>query len=450
MVSYGDLVKMIEKWELVNVEFKSRRFLIERDTDSHPELAAQLTSLANRVGGHLVFGVDDAARRIEEGRFDEREDIVQWIAHVNRDRCSPPTEISHEFVDCPEGEVLVLFVRRRSSMPHAVVERRGGQIRDRTYYIRNNQGKQLVGDVELQQMFLNADYPELSLSFPFAFSYTRDPPGGFFFRELPSRTLSDAAFITAFQDLTKEQLGSFRKQEADNATRLVSELFPYAVLSVLSRRHPADLGMKVVRLGLAEVIEPNAGTGMTLGSADIPEPPDGSLLASIYPQFEDFSRTLLVFGDVTLPPDSGVEVSYEGSPSRSSSLILRGVGTYELRVTYRGGGAWSVGLPLGHPMRFGHGMQMKANEPIASVYGNVELVFTIDFGRSSPETQTDYYAWAKEVFRVLEQELSWDMYMRELPSPYVLRIDRTTREILQRLLSGISSAEDGKADRSNG
>ena len=86
---------MIAGWELAQVEFKSKRVLASEG--GRRTIAAALTSLANRHGGWLVIGVDDATHEIEAGEMAQKEKLAETIASLNRDLCSPPIEIVHEF-----------------------------------------------------------------------------------------------------------------------------------------------------------------------------------------------------------------------------------------------------------------------------------------------------------------------------------------------------------------
>src|SRR5207247_7750556 len=99
------------------------------------------------------------------------------------DRISPSVYIVHDYLTCDAGELMIVKVPKRRSMPHSVVWKKGAEIHERVFYIRNNQGKQLVSDIELRQMFLNVDFPEIHLVYPFVYTYQRDPPGGVFFSD---------------------------------------------------------------------------------------------------------------------------------------------------------------------------------------------------------------------------------------------------------------------------
>ena len=211
------LDRLIHDWELTNVEFKSRRFVQPLQSR---DLAAALTSLANRRGGYLIIGLDDKSHSIEAGSFDDKDALAGSIANVNRDHCSPPTELRHAFLTCDGAEVLFIQVEKRGPVPHAVVDRRDGQIAARTYYIRNNQGRQLVTDTELHQMFLNADFPALRRGFELVYFYQRRGLLEPHFPDLPPWSGDQIAIPTLIQRIGPVWL----KDESEKVPRAVAEI----------------------------------------------------------------------------------------------------------------------------------------------------------------------------------------------------------------------------------
>ncbi len=440
IVDQSELQGLIDSWELVHVEFKSRHFLESLSGKRRRDLAATLASLANRHGGYLVIGVDDQSRQIEPGSFDQKDVLVGKIAHVNRDLCSPPTEISHEFVTCSEGEVLVIIVGRRGPIPHAVVKRAGGEIEGRTYYIRNNQGKQLVADTELRQMFLNRDFPNLKTTFPFVFAYDRSSLRELSFEDLPSRTLTEMVFTVGLR-----KAGPVGKDELDTISRLVAELFPYAVLSTMERSFSAGWGSRIRPAGLGVVVEPTDEPSSAFGPDRIPRPPQDSHLARAIPDFKEFAESMvLFFQDLLLPPNTDMTIEYPEPGNASSRLILQAGGIYRITIGYRGG-AWGVGLPPGHPLEMSVGSRvLKADDPLAWVLGHVEMEFDLGLGNFSERMRADYYEWAGRLFEILESELSWNKFIGRLPDPYLLRVDRNVRRLLEALDSDHDSNRKSK------
>ncbi len=419
IVDETELRGLIESWELVNVEFKSRRFVQPLSVDHRKALAAALVSLANRGGGYLIIGVDDKTHKIEPGGFEGKDILAGQIANVGSDLCSPPTKLSHRYLPCREGEALILEVAKRGQIPHAVVKKGGARI----YYIRNNQGKQLVTDTELQQMFQNADFPALKKSFSFVYFFERRSLLEPHFEDIPPWRPDDVVFRAMMPKIRR--LG---KEEPDRIPQMVAQVFPYAVISTIDWGLSAGWGRHIRPAGLGVTLEPSQEPSKTFTSGDIPRPPENSLFATVVSDFADVA-TLLVFFELVLPPDTVLTIEYP-SPA-ASSLVLRAEGVYQIRIDYSGG-HWSVGLPYGHPNALSiHPTRLKADEPFAWILGHVDMEFQMEFGEFGPRTQGDCYAWAKRLFELVESKLSWAKFLERLPDPYLLRIDRNVRRVLE-------------------
>ncbi len=427
-VDAEEVARLVGGWELVTVEFKSRRFLTDWGREAARNLAAQLVSLSNRDGGRIVFGVDDKTRAIEQGPFNEKHVCVERVAHVARDLCSPPPDLAHEFVECPEGEVLVVSVGRRAGMPLAVVERRGAEIRGRTYYIRNNQGKQLVTDNELLQIFVNKDFPKIRASFPFVYPYNRASLAEAESTEYPSRVVANLVFIFGLP-----KASPVSGQDSEFVPRLLAELFPYAIIGSLARNFSAGWGWEVQVSGSALVGKSTNQPAVKFRAENLPGPPAGSLLGGASPQFTDFSRTaFLLASELSLPPGSEISVEYP-EPQGNSRLVIGAAETYRLTVAYRGG-EWSVGLPAGHPLDTADGPRiLRSDNPYATAYATVDVEFEVLFGSQFARQLGDYYDWGRRMLKILEADLSWFKYMDRLPAPFLRRIDRKLDSILGKL-----------------
>lgn len=62
-----------------------------------------------------------------------------------------------------EGDILKIVISRRKGIPHAMIHRRGSEIRSRTYYIRSDKRKQLIDDVMLDYLFQSTTDPYLNI-----------------------------------------------------------------------------------------------------------------------------------------------------------------------------------------------------------------------------------------------------------------------------------------------
>lgn len=421
-----ELRRQVEQGETVRTEFKSKLMVLTQDQQ---DLAASLAAIANRFGGNLLLGIDDKTKKIEPGGIENLDAVAQRIAHLARDLCSPPPDLRHELVRCPEGDVIAFHVRRRRGMPIAVVRRKGGEISHRTYYVRNNQGRQLVTDTELEHMFRNPDFPILKKSFPFAYAYDRRSFGEVYTPEFPSRTLQDMVFIAGLPRIVASDT-----PKPDAVTVAMAELFPYATLSSLARNFSAGWGWEVQVAGFGMTAKSTNEPTAVVGPDDLPRPPTSSLLGKGLKDFDGFAKTvLLFFQGLQLPPDSKLRIDFPGIEGAKSMLHIESPGAYRIDITYRGG-SWSVGLPPGHPLDTTEGPRiLKTDDPHATVYADVDMELELFFGDPLGRPHADYYQWGERLFRIIEAEFSWFKYVDRLPDPFLCRIERKVGRILNRL-----------------
>lgn len=155
-----ELLKIIQgkDKESLTLELKTRNTLRYKQEDITPVLV----SFANRYGGQLLIGVKDSGDL--DGKYNspkEVDDDKGRIDNICTQKCSPPLSYTADLVETPKGDIIVVNVNRRQGPPHAVIKKRGGEIKERLYYARTSHGKRLVTDSQLNWMFKNpGDYIE--------------------------------------------------------------------------------------------------------------------------------------------------------------------------------------------------------------------------------------------------------------------------------------------------
>lgn len=162
-----DLLHMINAYEKENLRTELKqidKFLTEDHSFRHKEMAALLTSFANREGGVLIIGVKDDGSFEGSGLFDALaqsnksgfDKFKEHIENLCKDIISPRLFVEIQYFSVEENDVCAIIVPRRKTIPHAVVAKHeGSAIRAREYYIRSNHGISLVSDRQLEWLFLN-------------------------------------------------------------------------------------------------------------------------------------------------------------------------------------------------------------------------------------------------------------------------------------------------------
>ena len=192
-MNLADFESLIKSKEKIRIEFKTTPFLT-KSGENTKEIAYQLAAFANRNGGNLIIGINDDGT-YEGAKIDEDE-AVKKISNIAKDICSPPVIFSHQLFQTELGDVLLIEVEKRKSIPHAVIERCNHEIKNRRYYLRTANGKRLVDDKTLEWLFKSTDDPRLHKNFSFYITYYRKTLG-LPAIEFPSDILHFAYFFNA-------------------------------------------------------------------------------------------------------------------------------------------------------------------------------------------------------------------------------------------------------------
>jgi len=162
-----DLLHMINAYEKENLRTELKqtdKFITEDKSFRHKEMAAILTSFANREGGVLIIGVRDDGSFEGKGIFEPLsqnsksgfDKFKEHIENLCKDIISPRLFVEIQHFTIEENDVCAIVVPRRKSIPHAVVAKHeGSAVRTREYYIRSNHGISLVSDRQLEWLFQN-------------------------------------------------------------------------------------------------------------------------------------------------------------------------------------------------------------------------------------------------------------------------------------------------------
>jgi hypothetical protein len=216
-MEWSDLENALKDPEGPYLEFKESPFL-----DNSKEIAAQLVSFANRYGGKIFVGVKDDGSI--EGATIARDKRSLDVLNVANNNCSPTVDVSFDYANSSSGDVLVISIDRRRGIPHAVIERKTGEIYNRLYYIRSGNGKRLVDDTMLRFLFEHKEDPGFSVTSSLCVWYDRK---NLIFSPLESTDyFSD--LLPFLQDLNTEDKNHLRSNEFENIQNLILQSFPYA------------------------------------------------------------------------------------------------------------------------------------------------------------------------------------------------------------------------------
>ncbi len=144
--------------ETEEVELKETLSLEERP--GRAELARDISAIANRNGGYIVAGVQDARHRTStnpeeyvvgwQGDLDETERIIREALAMF---CEPPPRITVHTVPVPgtARSVLVIAIPRSYARPHAII-RASGVVREHEIWVRDGPQVRRATPRELEEM----------------------------------------------------------------------------------------------------------------------------------------------------------------------------------------------------------------------------------------------------------------------------------------------------------
>ena len=235
MFTCKDIYKIINSPEKENltIELKSFRKLFDDDhkdgSVKRKEIAYTIVALANRFGGKLIFGIND------DGSFDGKNKIdidkaKESINQICTGNISPIVEYQSQFLECPEGDLLIIHIPKRKGIPFAYINSKNsiGEITNRVYYIKTYHGKQLVSDSQLAWLFNNTDDPKFDYKFRIAIEFNKNLELLNFISDQCSRE------VCWFMPYILKRDNTRLKTDSTYFSVFFIQLFPYFVLKSFS------------------------------------------------------------------------------------------------------------------------------------------------------------------------------------------------------------------------
>lgn len=105
-----DLIKLVEKGECLNIEFKQR-------FSDYSKIAKEIIAFANTNGGYLIIGIDD------DGSIygvESEKGEAGLIKETAENHCEPPVFYKIEFVEIYGKEIVVVEIPESLTKPHRI------------------------------------------------------------------------------------------------------------------------------------------------------------------------------------------------------------------------------------------------------------------------------------------------------------------------------------------
>ena len=153
MTTCEEIQKILENPELETLTFELKSSEILKTNGWKDKFAKEFVAFANKIGGKLIIGIKNDGTF--NGKIDYDIDKLKGdINNILKDKISPIIDYRFEFIQCKLGDISIINIKRKKSIPHAyIAKRKSHEIINRAYYIRTPYGIQLVTNEELDDLF---------------------------------------------------------------------------------------------------------------------------------------------------------------------------------------------------------------------------------------------------------------------------------------------------------
>ena len=409
MTTCDDIKKILGKSELENtkIELKSSKILEKKGWKD--SIAMELVAFANLLGGKLIIGIQD------DGKFDGKikKDFDKFkgdIDNIIRSKISPTISYGIEFLNCAEGDLIIITVEKKTEIPFAyIVSREGPEIKNRIYYIRTPHGRKLVSDGQLKFLF---NEEKLNILHQFSVVLVFDKPE---FEitdslEFPSSIRFDFSFLydrvyPRYKDLFKEKSVQF--------DQFVVELLNYQMLYSILKNFQRTWDIKYLEplsSKLGSIFRETPKEAIKI--SNFPEPHKNSELSKLSTGVDD------LFGDESirkfhLPPNSKIEINPQGSFKIYNEIFIFSIGL----TSYQGG----QGMDQNHPQIGKYRSRnlvgsLKLNEDY--IYMKINFIYDgfLKFPGPDIEYFDSYLRFINTIKDIIDTDWNYDVFVKTLPN----------------------------------
>ena len=431
------ILKNPEKENMKN-EFKESEIL--RSGDGKKDLGYEIVALANRYGGKLLIGVKDDAIFEGKGIFDDKgidnyRGIIDNICHNN---ISPIIEYKIEFLQCHDGDLLVVNIPKRKGIPHAyIVSRNGPEIKNRIYYIRTSHGKRLVGDRQLQWLFNHQEDPDFTFPFRIVINYCKDSLG------IPgpiSQPSCISNYVSFVNSIPENDIGMLTK-DWETPQSFFIDITPYALLHSFSWlfAHSWLIEIRRRKGRISSGPMPRKVISKKISASDLPKQSNDSIIASLSWDFQKILESA-GFLDFCIPSNAELQIQY-GNKGEKSQLSLKH-NDFSFDIIF-GFSSMCAGLHFTHPQKaiLMDRNPIEGQEKMDRLYQSIEMdcVFkaSFNFPEEDVELFNDYYHYVNIIKNHLENDWDYDHFIDKLPHHKLYTIDNKLSDILKILEENI-------------
>ncbi len=415
MTTCDEIIEIISNPDRENIVIDLKNSGIIKNDENKKKLLKHIISFANRNGGRILIGINDDCTFEGKGIFNVDDD-KGLINNIIQDNISPKLECEIEFIHCPDGDVIIIKIPRKKSVPHAVIKRKGSEIQSREYYIRTSHGKRMVSDRQLELLF-----KEESLDFTYPFRFTLN-----FIRE----SLKHIFFINSlpcvhnfhdfFDNLTDEDLKSIK--DADIAEALL-DLIPYILLGSFSSYFGQSWSIKVLKNNQISINQSVPKKKIIL--EDLPKLNENSILGKLTKRFKEYFD-IWTFRDFFIPPKTKILTGKGFLKLQNDDFV------FKFSFPSFSGGAGTSEYQIVDPLSTDfNDKNAYADCFHATFSGYFNAKFNLP--EKNFELYREYSQYAKTLREIIEKDWDLDKFIEKLPQRILFSIENKVDRILDKL-----------------
>jgi hypothetical protein len=305
--------------ETLTVELKSFRKLFSADSSDIKDIAYEIVALANRHGGKLILGLNN------DGSFDGKlplkidakkeitvDSVKEKMHNICNDSISPRIDCETQFLQCAEGDVIIVNIPKKKNIPHAYVPNKTAtEINNRIYYIRTSHGKKLVSDRQLEWLFKHDYDPNFTKQYRIAIDFNKQ------FGVIGDKITLGNYYISGFiHQLRFDELDELF-QDSKKLGAFFTQLIPYFILKSYTQWyvHSWYIGVNNAfdRKSSGPMIAPHKTTPLKIDSIKVV---GDTILNSFSWNFNDAVKNA-IHHDLQIPPDTNVSIVYQADKTLS-------------------------------------------------------------------------------------------------------------------------------------
>jgi len=405
--------------EKTTIEFKESAILTSKE--GRHKLAQELIALANTKGGKLIIGLSD------DGTFEgkdifEVDDDKGKINSIIHDKTSPVINYEIEFLQCKDGDLLVINVEKKREIPHACVDRAGSYIKNRIYYIKTPHDKRLVSDNQLKYLFQEE---EINIFHPFDIAIHMTIPDLNIIWDYNKPTGFRFLTFDIMQKITEEQNSKIRG-ESNLITEFFKEALVYSILHSLSQNLRTGWHFKMYpyghRYGSRDILYD------TYFLETLPNPAKDSAFKSVGVNIKEIFKESFT-KEFKIPPYTKIEVDL----NKGKIPLTITNPSFEIKIFFNfieSGTHMDGGFPYVH--------LIKLKKRDKTYHIKFRCVFEVNF--TFPDEYDEYFEYyiqfAKNIQTILRNEWDYNYFLENQPSPLLYNIDSKLDEIYKKINKG--------------